>query len=77
LGFCAALRIPTASEAALRKKTATMGEIVIKALRHFEDMQPAVELQKIYWGDDAEALVPAHMLYSLAAMCWRRSMAVT
>lgn len=44
-----------------------MGEIVIKALRHFEDMQPAVELQKIYWGDDAEALVPAHMLYSLAA----------
>lgn len=44
-----------------------MVEIVIKTLRHFEDMQPAVELQKVYWGDDAESLVPAHMLYSLAA----------
>lgn len=30
-------------------------------------MHGAVELQKIYWGDDADNLVPAHMLYSIAS----------
>jgi predicted GNAT superfamily acetyltransferase len=44
-----------------------MAEIIIKPLRHFEDMQSAVDLQKIYWGEGADALVPAHMLFSLAA----------
>ena len=26
----------------------------------------AVELQKVYWGDDLESVIPAHMLFSLA-----------
>jgi predicted GNAT superfamily acetyltransferase len=30
------------------------------------DMKPAVELQKTYWGDDLESVIPAHMLFSLA-----------
>lgn len=43
-----------------------MSDIFIRPLRHLSDMRAAVELQKVHWGDDDEATVPAHMLYSLA-----------
>lgn len=39
----------------------------IRALKTLEDMQAAVELQKLYWGSDLESVVPAHMLFSLAS----------
>ncbi|MBK8026344.1 MAG: hypothetical protein IPK19_34385 [Chloroflexi bacterium] len=42
-------------------------EIQIRPLRTMEDMAPAVDLQHSYWGDEAEAVVPAHMLFSLAS----------
>src|SRR3990172_6113 len=44
-----------------------MASVEIKALRTMEEMQAAVELQKVYWGDDADNLVPAHMLYSISS----------
>lgn len=40
--------------------------IVIRPLLTLSEMYPAVELQKTYWGDDAESVIPAHMLFSLA-----------
>lgn len=40
--------------------------IKIRALRGLPEMRAAVELQKVYWGDDLEAVIPAHMLFSLA-----------
>lgn len=40
--------------------------ITIRPLRTMDEMTPAVELQKTYWGTDAEAFIPAHMLFSLA-----------
>ena len=43
-----------------------MSEIEIRALRGLDDMYPAVALQRIYWGDDVESVIPAHMLFSLA-----------
>jgi predicted GNAT superfamily acetyltransferase len=39
----------------------------IRALKTLEEMQAAVELQRNYWGSDAESVVPAHMLFSLAS----------
>ncbi|GAB4509785.1 MAG: hypothetical protein OHK0046_05410 [Anaerolineae bacterium] len=41
-------------------------QIQIRALRTLSEMAPAVELQKAYWGDDGEMLVPAHMLFTIA-----------
>ena len=38
----------------------------IRPLRALEEMRPVVELQKGYWGDDLESVIPAHMLFSLA-----------
>ena len=43
-----------------------MASIEIRPLRTLEEMRPAVELQKIYWGTDLESVIPAHMLFSLA-----------
>ncbi|MBZ0284935.1 MAG: GNAT family N-acetyltransferase [Anaerolineae bacterium] len=43
-----------------------MGDIQIRALRTLSEMQEAVALQKTYWGDDLESVIPAHMLLSLA-----------
>jgi predicted GNAT superfamily acetyltransferase len=40
--------------------------VSIRALRALDDMSPAVELQKLHWGEGEEAIVPAHMLFSLA-----------
>jgi predicted GNAT superfamily acetyltransferase len=38
----------------------------IRALRRLADMHAVVELQRAYWGDSAESVIPAHMLFSLA-----------
>ena len=43
-----------------------MVSIEIRALRALSEMREAVELQKSYWGEDTESVVPAHMLFSLA-----------
>lgn len=40
--------------------------IEIRALRSLGEMRDAVDLQTVFWGDDLESAVPAHMLYSLA-----------
>lgn len=40
-------------------------QITYRLLRTPEDMEDAVRLQQIYWGDDHENLVPAHMLLSI------------
>ncbi len=40
--------------------------IEIRALRSLGEMAAAVELQKTYWGNDQESVIPAHMLFSLA-----------
>jgi predicted GNAT superfamily acetyltransferase len=41
-------------------------DIEIRALRSLDEMRAVVELQKTYWGDDLESVVPAHMLFTLA-----------
>lgn len=43
-----------------------MAEITIRPLYALADMHAVVELQKSYWGDDLESVIPAHMLFSLA-----------
>lgn len=42
-----------------------MSNIAIKRLLTAQEFNQAVELQKIYWGNDASNLVPRHMLHSL------------
>lgn len=45
-----------------------MGDpIAIHALRTIDDMYAAVRLQRTYWGNALESVVPAHMLFSLAS----------
>jgi predicted GNAT superfamily acetyltransferase len=39
--------------------------IRIQPLLKLDEMRPAVELQRIYWGVDAESVVAGHMLYSI------------
>ena len=43
-----------------------MTDITIRPLRTLDEMRPAVDLQRIHWGDDLESVVPAQMLFSLA-----------
>lgn len=43
-----------------------MADVEIRSLRALNDMHAMVELQKTYWGDDLESVIPAHMLFSLA-----------
>ncbi len=43
-----------------------MTTIEIRPLRALDEMRPVVEMQKGYWGDDLESVIPAHMLFSLA-----------
>ncbi len=43
-----------------------MSEIVIRRLRTVTEFNQAVDLQTIYWGNSGDALVPMHMLHSLA-----------
>lgn len=40
--------------------------IDIRPIYALSDMYRAVELQKTYWGNDLESVVPAHMLFSIA-----------
>jgi predicted GNAT superfamily acetyltransferase len=44
-----------------------MSDIHIRALRALDEMRAAVELQRTYWGDDLESVVPAHMLFTIAS----------
>ncbi|MEO8609628.1 MAG: hypothetical protein ABI690_17180 [Chloroflexota bacterium] len=43
-----------------------MNSIIIKPLTALGEMRAAVELQKSFWGNDLESVVPAHMLFSIA-----------
>jgi predicted GNAT superfamily acetyltransferase len=43
-----------------------MGSVEIRPLLALEDMRAMVTLQNAFWGDEAESIVPAHMLFSLA-----------
>lgn len=43
-----------------------MADITIRPIKALSDMVTAVELQKTYWGNDLESVIPAHMLFSLA-----------
>lgn len=43
-----------------------MSEIVIRPLDELSEMFTAVDLQRTYWGDSVESVVPAHMLFSIA-----------
>ncbi len=43
-----------------------MLDLTIKRLGTASEYDQAVELQKIYWGDYADTLVPSHMLQSLS-----------
>lgn len=45
----------------------SQSKITIKALRSLADMRVAAELQQVYWGDDIESVVPAHMLYTIVS----------
>lgn len=40
--------------------------ITIRPLFGLSEMHAAVQLQKTYWGNDLESVIPAHMLFSLA-----------
>jgi chorismate synthase len=43
-----------------------MGEITIRPLFGLDELRAMVDLQHTYWGDEAESVVPAQMLFSLA-----------
>ncbi|MGJ3237762.1 MAG: GNAT family N-acetyltransferase [Anaerolineae bacterium] len=43
-----------------------MTVITIRTLHSAADMEAAVDLQRVYWGDNMADLVPAHMLLSIA-----------
>lgn len=41
------------------------GTISIRPLHTLDEMYEAVDLQRTYWGNDAESVVPAQMLYTI------------
>lgn len=41
------------------------GTIIIRTLNSLDEMYAAVDLQRTYWGNDAESVVPAQMLYTI------------
>ena len=43
-----------------------MAGIEIRRMRGADAFQAAVEMQQLYWGDDARYLVPNHMLHSIS-----------
>jgi predicted GNAT superfamily acetyltransferase len=53
--------------AALADSRGILSMVQIRSLHKLQDMYPAVELQKVYWGDEIDSLVPAHMLFTIAA----------
>jgi predicted GNAT superfamily acetyltransferase len=44
-----------------------MDSIRIKPLKTLDEMRVAVELQRTFWGQDPESVIPAHMLFSIAS----------
>lgn len=40
-------------------------QLPIRPLTTIQEMRQAVELQKIYWGEDGESVIPSHMLFSI------------
>jgi predicted GNAT superfamily acetyltransferase len=42
-------------------------EIVIRTIDTLDEMYAAADLQRIYWGNEVESLVPAHMLYTIVS----------
>lgn len=44
----------------------TTNDITFRLLRQAEEFQQVIDLQRLVWSDNPEALVPLHMLYSLA-----------
>lgn len=44
-----------------------MSSYEIRALKTLDEMYEAADLQRVYWGDDVESIVPAHMLFTLAS----------
>lgn len=54
-------------DAARRESKHVMTDIAIRPLSSMAEFLQAVRLQADYWGDDLEAVVPAHMLDSLVA----------
>ena len=43
-----------------------MADIEIRTLRALSDLRPLVELQRAFWGEDTESVIPAQMMFSLA-----------
>lgn len=43
-----------------------MSNYTIRALRTLDDLHEAADLQRIYWGDDSESVVPAQMMFTIA-----------
>lgn len=44
-----------------------MVAIQVKPLKTLDEMRSVVDLQKSFWGQDAESSIPAHMLFSIAS----------
>lgn len=42
-----------------------MNDIQIRELKSLYDVERATAIQRIYWGEDASSVIPAHMLYSI------------
>lgn len=40
-------------------------QLTIRPLTTFDEMYEAVELQRVFWGDDTESVVPAQMMYTI------------
>ncbi|MFN8529886.1 MAG: GNAT family N-acetyltransferase [Anaerolineae bacterium] len=40
--------------------------IAIRPVRALDELRAVVELQKTYWGENLESVIPAHMLFSIA-----------
>lgn len=45
----------------------TFDGVEIRVLRSLDELRAAVDLQRVYWGDDSESVVPAQMLHTIAA----------
>lgn len=42
-------------------------KITIRTIHTLDEMYEAADLQRIYWGNEIESLVPAHMLYTIVS----------
>lgn len=42
-----------------------MSDIQIRELKSLYDVERATAIQRIYWGEEADSVIPAHMLYSI------------